>query len=33
MAATVEVRTGSRRLIEYILSPILKYKEEGLRER
>ena len=32
-AATVEVRTGSRRLIEYILSPILKYKEEGLRER
>ena len=33
MAATVEIKTGSRRLIEYILSPILKYKEEGLRER
>jgi len=33
MAATVEIKTGSRRLIEYILSPILKYKAEGLRER
>jgi len=33
MAATVEVKTGSRRLIDYILSPILKYKDEGLRER
>lgn len=33
MAATVEIKTGSRRLIEYILSPILKYKDEGLKER
>ncbi len=33
MAATVEIKTGSRRLIEYILSPILRYKQESLRER
>ncbi|MBF0425102.1 MAG: HlyD family type I secretion periplasmic adaptor subunit [Magnetococcales bacterium] len=33
MAATVEIATGNRRLIEYILSPILKIKQEGLRER
>lgn len=33
MAATVEIKTGNRRLIEYVLSPILRYKQESLRER
>jgi hemolysin D len=33
MAVTVEVETGSRRLIEYLLSPLLKYKQSSLRER
>ncbi len=33
MAATVEVKTGSRRIIDYLLSPLLKYGQESLRER
>jgi hemolysin D len=33
MAVTVEIQTGRRRLIEYILSPILRYRQESLRER
>ncbi|BAZ93597.1 uncharacterized protein FOKN1_1198 [Thiohalobacter thiocyanaticus] len=33
MAVTVEVKTGTRRLIEYLLSPLLRYADEGLRER
>ncbi|HEX2653086.1 MAG TPA: HlyD family type I secretion periplasmic adaptor subunit [Xanthobacteraceae bacterium] len=33
MAVTVEIKTGSRRLIEYIFSPLLRYKQESLRER
>jgi hemolysin D len=33
MAVTVEIKTGSRRLIEYILSPVLRYRHESLRER
>ena len=33
MAATVEIKTSDRRLIEYILSPILRYKHESMRER
>jgi hemolysin D len=33
MAVTVEVKTGTRRIISYLLSPILKYKQEALRER
>lgn len=33
MAVTVEVKTGKRRLIEYFLSPLLKYKSESVRER
>ena len=33
MAVTVEVKTGSRRIISYLLSPVLKYKQETLRER
>jgi hemolysin D len=33
MAVTVEVKTGKRRLIEYLLSPLLRYKNESLGER
>jgi hemolysin D len=33
MAVTVEIKTGSRRIISYLLSPILRYKQEVLRER
>jgi len=33
MAVTAEVKTGKRRLIEFILSPLLRYKDESLRER
>ena len=33
MAVTVEVKTGSRSIISYLLSPLLKYKQEALRER
>jgi len=33
MAVTVEIKTGSRRIIEYLLSPLLRYKYESLRER
>ena len=33
MAVTVEVKTGKRRLIEFLLSPLLRYKKESLGER
>ena len=33
MAVTVEINTGSRRLISYLLSPLARYKHESLRER
>jgi hemolysin D len=33
MAVTVEIKTGSRRIISYLLSPLLRYKQEALRER
>jgi hemolysin D len=33
MAVTVEVRTGSRRILSYLLSPLLRYRQEMLRER
>lgn len=33
MSMTADVRTGERRLIEYFLAPMLRYKEESLRER
>jgi hemolysin D len=33
MAVTVEIRTGTRRLIEYLMSPLLRYRHESLRER
>ena len=30
---TVEIKTGTRRVIEYFLKPFLEYKNESLRER
>ncbi len=33
MAVTVEIKTGQRRVIEYLLSPLLKSAQESLRER
>jgi hemolysin D len=33
MAVTVEIKTGSRRVIEYLLSPLLRYRQTALRER
>ena len=33
MAVTAEVKTGERRLIDFFLSPLLRYRDEGLRER
>jgi hemolysin D len=33
MAVTVEIKTGTRRLIEYLMSPLLRYRHEALRER
>lgn len=33
MAVTVEIKTGERRIISYLLSPLMKYKEDSLHER
>ena len=33
MAVTAEIKTGSRRIISYLLSPLLRYKQEMFRER
>jgi hemolysin D len=33
MAVTAEIKTGSRTVLSYLLSPILRYKQESLRER
>lgn len=33
MAVTVEVKTGKRRLIEYVLSPLMQHVDESGRER
>ncbi len=33
MDVTVEIKTGKRRLIEYVLSPLLRYQTESMRER
>ena len=33
MAVTVEIKTGARKIISYLLSPLAKYKQESLRER
>ncbi len=32
-AVTVEIKTGSRSIISYLLSPLARYKQESLRER
>jgi len=33
MAVTVEIRNGSRSVMSYLLSPIVKYAHESLREK
>lgn len=33
MVVTVEVKTGSRAVLTYLLSPLLRSKQESLRER
>ena len=33
MAVTVEIKTGSRTILSYLLSPLLRYRQEALRER
>ncbi len=32
LAVTVEVKTGQRRIIEFLLSPVMKAVDEGVRE-
>ena len=33
MAVTVEIKTGSRTVLSYLLSPLLRYRQETLHER
>jgi hemolysin D len=33
MTANVEIKTGDRRIIEYVLSPLMRHKRESLNER
>ncbi len=33
MSVNVEIKTGERRIIEYVLSPLLRHSQEALRER
>jgi hemolysin D len=33
MAVTAEIKTGTRRIISYLLSPMIQYGQEALRER
>ena len=33
MAVTVEIKTGSRTVLSYLLSPLLRYRQEALRGR
>jgi hypothetical protein len=33
MAVTVEIKTGAQRVITYLLSPLLRFKQESLHER
>jgi hemolysin D len=33
MSATVEVKIGERRVIEFLLTPLLRYREGAFRER
>jgi hemolysin D len=33
MAVTVEIKTGSRSILSYLLSPLVRYQHDSLRER
>jgi hemolysin D len=33
MSATVEIKTDTRKVIDYVLSPLMRYRKESLRER
>ena len=33
MAVTVEIKTGSRTILDYLLSPLIRYQQDVLRER
>ena len=33
MAVTVEIKTGKRRIKEYLISRFVRYRQESLRER
>ena len=33
MSVSTEVKTGKRRLIEYVMAPLMRYKNESIRER
>jgi hemolysin D len=33
MAVTVEIKTGSRLILSYLSSPLMRYRQEILRER
>lgn len=33
IAVTIEIKTGSRRIISYLLSQIARYAHDSLRER
>jgi hemolysin D len=33
MAVTAEIKIGRRRVIDYVLDPVLRYRDESLRER
>ncbi len=33
MAVTAEIKTGKQRMIDYLLSPIRRYKHDSFRER
>jgi hemolysin D len=33
MAVTVEIKTEMRRILSYLLSPLVRYRQEVLRER
>jgi hemolysin D len=33
MAITAEIKTGQRHIIEYLISPLLRHKQQALRER
>jgi len=33
MKVVAEIKTGQRRIIEYLLTPILRYKQNSIRER